>query len=272
MCGTAITNIAQIVLITIYFYVFFITNFLINFEKMETDEVLQGRKERLNNVLLDLAFEKKARTQSDFAKILGVARSSVSKALNGDPGYLTEGFLKRVNRALPKYSLEWLMNGRDEINLLTNSDVMPKQDLRHFKVRLILAEQRDNYFKSYYTEKFLNTMPEFLFETNDDGKFLAFEVSVDNMEPEYYAGDIVVCEEVERDSWSTDIRFGDFDFIVCHGNMGVILCEIVSHDKESGDIDCRKLNGDNFMLNLKEVVYLYKIIEYRSSVKKRRRR
>lgn len=52
------------------------------------------------------------KNKGNFAELMGVAGSNLSKALNGDSRYLTDNFLIRVNSVLNNvFSLDWVLNG-----------------------------------------------------------------------------------------------------------------------------------------------------------------
>lgn len=57
-----------------------------------------------------------ARTQADIAKELDYSRANVSAAINGNPRYLTEPFLKRFAKVYGDYiNEEWLLTGEGEM-------------------------------------------------------------------------------------------------------------------------------------------------------------
>ena len=56
------------------------------------------KKERLNYIFERTRGAGMAKTQGDFAVILGINRAALSAALNGDSRYLTDNLLKKANR------------------------------------------------------------------------------------------------------------------------------------------------------------------------------
>lgn len=167
---------------------------------------------------------------------------------------------------------------RSKNSQVTYSDVKPKTYSTHLEVRVVTIKARGGYADSYYSDEYLKDLPVVLVEADKEykGKYLAFEVDGDSMEPEYYAGDIVICREVKRDLWQYKLHYKDYDFVIAHGTKGIMLKEITCHNVETGEITCHSLNNENgmhedFILNLKEVSFLYNIVEHRRSGKAKRR-
>ncbi len=144
------------------------------------------------------------------------------------------------------------------------------------EVKLVTTKARAGFTDSYYAEEYLKDLPVVLVEADKEykGKYLAFEVDGDSMEPEYYAGDIVICREIKRNLWQYKLHYKDWDFVIAHGTQGIMLKEIVNHDTDTGDIICHSLNSngkyDDFTLNLKEVSFLYNVVEHRRSGRAKR--
>lgn len=160
----------------------------------------------------------------------------------------------------------------------TETNVKPKVFPSHMEVSLVTTKARGGYADSYYADEYLKDLPVILVEADKEykGKYLAFEVDGDSMEPEYYAGDVVICREVKRDLWQYKLHYNDYDFVIAHGTKGIMLKEIIHHNIETGDIVCHSLNNEDgnhndFVLNLREVSFLYNVVEHRRSGKAKRR-
>ena len=224
-------------------------------------------QDRLNKIMIDLSFkQKKTITIRDFAELIGRNESSMSSALSGNPRYATYGLLKQINRKLPEYSMSWLL-GNSEIN---NNNAIVIANPKSVEIPLINADQRGDYFNSYYAPNFLNSVLMINYITNEEGSFQGFEVVDDDMHPEYNNRDIVIGKEVKRFEWSTGIDHTNFDFVICHSTEGIIICEILKHDIKSGTLTCIKLSGKQFHLNLRDVTFLYRIVEHRTKNRRRK--
>lgn len=142
-------------------------------------------------------------------------------------------------------------------------------------VKVVTTKARAGFADSYYSEEYLEDLPTVLIEADKEykGKYLAFEVDGDSMEPDYNKGDIVICREIKRDLWQYKLHYKDYDFVIAHGTQGVMLKEITSHNVETGEIVCHSLNENqkDFTLNLREVAFLYNVVEHRISGKSKRR-
>lgn len=163
-------------------------------------------------------------------------------------------------------------------NSLLISDVKQKHYTNNLEVKIVTTKARAGYADSYYSEEFLNDLPTVLIEADREykGKYLAFEVDGDSMEDDYHTGDIVICREVQRSLWQYKLHYKDYDFVIAHGTNGITLKEIIDHNPETGDITCHSLNNEDgrhpdFVWNLKEVAFLYNVVEHRISGKSKRR-
>lgn len=155
------------------------------------------------------------------------------------------------------------------------NDVKEKYYTNTLSVKVVTTKARAGFSESYYSEEYLDDLPTILIEADKEykGNYLAFEVDGDSMEPEYNAGDVVICREVQRSLWQYKLHYKDFDFVIAHGTKGIMLKEIRSHDPETGEILCHSLNDSikDFTLNLREVAFLYNVVEHRISGKSKRR-
>lgn len=77
----------------------------------------------------------KVHTKTDLAEIMQTNRSSVSKAINGDAGYLTESFLIRFNAAFGNiFNMAYLMKGEGEMLAVSDSgnNIVQGDNNHHF--------------------------------------------------------------------------------------------------------------------------------------------
>lgn len=203
------------------------------------------------------------KNQEEFGNMLGYNnKSSLSRVLSNP----TEPFLNKLNSVFPEYkNFE-----------APNFDLKPKNYPAYIEVKVVEIKARAGYADSYYSEEYLKDMPTVLIESDREykGRYLAFEVENDSMEPEYYECDTVICREIKRDLWQYKLHFKDYDFVIAHGTKGIFFKEITDHNVETGEITCHSLNPDymDFTLNLKEVTALYNVVEVRQSGKRKRHR
>lgn len=221
-----------------------------------------------------------------FCRYKGISVRNFCSRIGAANGYFKESlqsisleYRAGISREFPELSLSWLVLG--EGAMLNESsmvnEVVPKYYTSHTPVRVVTTTARAGYSDSYYADEYLKDMPVIMIESDREykGKYLAFEVDGDSMEPEYNKGDIVICREIQRDHWKTKLHFQDWDFVIAHGTRGIMLKEITAHNVETGEITCHSINSDthpDFTLNLGEVAYLYNIVEHRRIGKNTRRR
>jgi hypothetical protein len=205
-----------------------------------------------------------------------------SKLSNGYIKSMRKGFgtnkLDNVLNTFPELNRDWLLYGEGEMinNVNAQSELKQKIFSTHIEVRLVTTKARAGFSGSYYSDEYLKDMPTVLIEADREyhGKYLAFEVDGDSMEPEYHAGDIVICREIKRDLWRYKLHYNDWDFVIAHGTKGIMLKQIIEHNPESGEITCHSVNTEghpDFKLNLREVSYLYNVVEHRIPGKNKRR-
>lgn len=228
---------------------------------METKESLDldGKRSRLSHVIDELKLQRVIRTQGDFAKSIGYNRVTISSAINGKKGYLSDILLSAVSNAYPQYSFNWLLYGDAK-----PSENLIKIEKKQMGIPILDVKSQKEYLNNYYSNEFLKLMPKIMVDVEAVGRFIAFIVGDDAMTPVYSCGDTVVCREVERSEWNKDIQFDKYDFAIAHSSIGIIMREVINHDIENGLITCISNEGE-MIINLKEVTFLYHIVERRVS-------
>lgn len=201
--------------------------------------------------------------RKEFGEKLGYHnKSSFSRVMNNP----TENFISNLVSVYPEY-LHFSP---------PTTELKPKHYPSFTEVKVVTSKARAGYSEAYYAEEYLADLPTILIESDKEykGKYLAFEVDGDSMEPEYYAGDIVICREVKRDLWQYKLHYKDYDFVIAHGTKGIMLKEIIEHNTETGEIVCHSLNSTHadFTLNIGEIAFLYNVVEVRLNGKRRRMR
>lgn len=225
------------------------------------------------NAYLKTAFEKLNKKQSEIIKDLGVSQAYVSALMNGK---------KRVGKEMAKKISQ--LYGFDEGSILTGEapkqnnipqgELKPKEYSTSIKVRLVSNKAKAGWSEGYYNEEYLEELPFVMIDSDENykGKYLAFEVEGDSMEPDYLECDIVICREIQRHLWSSKLHFRDWDFVIAHSTNGIMLKEITAHNVETGDITCHSLNPkyEDFVLNLHQVAHLYNVVEVRQKGRNKR--
>lgn len=196
----------------------------------------------------------------------------VQKIINGDSKRPLENTLKTII----SYIKQNYVDGESSIkqNNIPQGELKPKEYSTSIKVRLVSNKAKAGWSEGYYNEEYLEELPFVMIDADENykGKYLAFEVEGDSMEPDYLEGDIVICREIQRHLWSSKLHFRDWDFVIAHSTNGIMLKEITAHNVETGDITCHSLNPkyEDFVLNLHQVAHLYNVVEVRQKGRNKR--
>lgn len=260
--------------------------------------------ERLNFALIERFRSIGIYKKGDMATFLDYKSPYFSGIINGKEK-ITEQFLKTISDKL-QINIDWILTGNGDmlhtVDYLTSISKMnptgpifefsegpgkSESGLKalgelhekiydsHISVKLVTTKARAGFAGAYYADEYLNDMPTILMEADHEykGKYLAFEVDGDSMEPDYIKGDICICREVKRDLWQYKLHYNEWDFVIAHGTKGIMLKEIIDHNVETGDILCHSINTEehpDFTLNLREVAFLYNVVEVRRSGKRKK--
>ena len=219
------------------------------------------------------------KTKSAFADYLGIKANTLSNWYSRDT--FDEGLLLDK---IPELNKVWLLTG--EGNMLAGiplvhrfpnipqGELKPKEYATSIKVRLVSNKAKAGWSEGYYNEEYLEELPFVMIDADENykGKYSAFEVEGDSMEPDYLEGDIVICREIQRHLWGSKLHFRDWDFVIAHSTNGIMLKEITAHNIETGDITCHSLNPkyEDFVLNLHQVAHLYNVVEVRQKGRNKR--
>ena len=196
----------------------------------------------------------------------------VQKIINGDSKRPLENTLKTIISYIKQNYID--KEGSIKQQEIPQGELKPKEYSTSIKVRLVSNKAKAGWSEGYYNEEYLEELPFVMIDADENykGKYLAFEVEGDSMEPDYLEGDIVICREIQRHLWSSKLHFRDWDFVIAHSTNGIMLKEITAHNVETGDITCHSLNPkyEDFVLNLHQVAHLYNVVEVRQKGRNKR--
>lgn len=205
--------------------------------------------------------------QVEVAKMLDVTNPYLSSVMNGKYP-LSENLIEKLYE---------IFNIKINIDSLSEeNDVRPIDFKYQIPVKVVSTSARAGFSEAYYADEYLDDMPTILIEADKEykGKYIAFEVNGDSMEPDYLPGDVVICREVPRNNWQYKLHINEWDFVIAHGTQGIMLKEIIEHNVETGEIICHSINTEmhpDFTLNLREVSYLYNVVEHRRQARGKHR-
>ena len=229
-----------------------------------------GREELLQEALY--LINKYNVTAYEIEKHTPLTAVGVQKIINGDSKRPLENTLKTIISYI-KQNYDGGENKSMQDNI-PQGELKPKEYSTSIKVRLVSNKAKAGWSEGYYNEEYLEELPFVMIDADENykGKYLAFEVEGDSMEPDYLEGDIVICREIQRHLWSSKLHFRDWDFVIAHSTNGIMLKEITAHNIETGDITCHSLNPkyEDFVLNLHQVAHLYNVVEVRQKGRNKR--
>ena len=199
---------------------------------------------------------------------------------------LNSDFLDKILSEIPEINSEWLLTGKGEMlksereKMVEELEKLPKGELKikeyptKLAVRLVTSKAQAGWCDGYYADEYLEDMPIVMIDADKEykGRYLAFEVQGDSMEPDYMEGDVVICREVQRHLWNYKLHYKDWDFVIAHATQGIMLKEIIDHKVEKGIITCHSINPEHkdFKINLREVTCLYNVVEVRQKGSRKR--
>ncbi|MBD5173792.1 MAG: S24 family peptidase [Bacteroidales bacterium] len=187
----------------------------------------------------------KARNHEEVAQLMGVPRPNVTAALNGNPRYVTEGFLKKFADAYSDYiNKEWLLTGVGQ---------MVKVDKSKFRPRVPLS------VSAGYTEVSVGTALEGDCDqepVNPDFPSYDFTIKVsgDSMVPELHDNDIIACRWLDN---VNEVVQGEM--YVLDTNVGAVVKEIkIGRTK----VHCHSLNPayKDFSVAKEDVLRIAKVV------------
>lgn len=238
------------------------------------------RKEIIKEAFEYLRSNGEAHTQQDVANKMGISKSNISRAFNGDEKYLTKSFLERFNEAYNNiFNYEWLITGEGEKIKTTskpiyNEAIPIQQDVVY--IPLVNQFAYAGYLDGYTDATYMDQLPKipFIVDKEGHGNYIAFEVKGDSMnngtEESYLEGDRLYCREIAPYLWATSkLHLRKWDFVIVHTD-GIIVKRIIDHDVENHTITIHSLNDmyPDRVIDLCDVKQIFNVIE---SVRPRRR-
>lgn len=244
---------------------------------------LPAGSQRLRAVLNFLIEEKIVHSQTHFGDLVGVSKGNMSKYLNGQKEP-KEDLLTRVAQAVqprvPLLSESWLLTGEGE---MLKDDAPATQTSPENSARPLVSSDRDwveiplvphrakagalSGFGDPCWEEDKQTMP-VLIDKRLKGDYLLFEVSGDSMDDgtstAFLDGDVLLCRVLPKSDWQYGIkRRRDTYCVVATEAEGIVLKEVVNHDKATNEITCHSLNSQykDYSVKLDDVQGIFYVEE-----------
>lgn len=217
-------------------------------------------------------------TQASIAAQLGVSQPYVNALLTGRKAFGKSQAKKWGD--LYNLSPSWLLTGEGE---MLKAGAPATQPAPENSARPLVSSDRDwvdiplvphraqagalSGFGDPYWEEDKQTMP-VLIDKRLKGDYLLFEVSGDSMDDgsstAFLDGDILLCRVLPKSDWQFGIKKrGETYCVVATDAEGIVLKEVVNHDKANNEIICHSLNSQykDYSVKLDDVQGIFYVEE-----------
>ena len=215
-------------------------------------------KDRFKKAYDYLVFEKLISNQQDLASKMKYSRASISKAINGYEGYLTESFLKNLNESFDNiFNLDWLLTGEGEMLATNNESTPTNPDTCNIHIVPLLPLSAIGGSLNDFTMSVRKFECEQL-TSPIQGVDFGITVSGESMTPEYPSGSQVLIKKINERAF---IDWGR-TYVLDTCNGVVIKKLFPSEDNDPSKVKCVSVNPSfpPFEVSLKDVYGVYRVL------------
>lgn len=199
------------------------------------------RVDIINEAFRRLRFAGIAKSQREFAKLLDVNEATISKALKGDAGYLSDIMMSRINALMV-----------DKFGDVPNWDESPKEEDKGILVIPIeamagtLGEFAES-VKAYECERMVSPIK---------GADYAIKVCGDSMSPEIPNGSQILIKKIYEE------EFVEWGKIFCLDTRNGAVIKRIYPTENPEVVECRSINPDYppFQVNVKSINGWYRVL------------
>lgn len=199
------------------------------------------RVDIINEAFRRLRFAGIAKSQREFAKLLDVNEATISKALKGDAGYLSDIMMSRINALMV-----------DKFGDVPNWDEPPKEEDKGILVIPIeamagtLGEFAES-VKAYECERMVSPIK---------GADYAIKVCGDSMSPEIPNGSQILIKKIYEE------EFVEWGKIFCLDTRNGAVIKRIYPTENPEVVECRSINPDYppFQVNVKSINGWYRVL------------
>nr|DAJ82795.1 MAG TPA: hypothetical protein [Caudoviricetes sp.] len=190
------------------------------------------------------------------------------------------GAKEKIQKTYPSLNVGWLDTGEGD---MLKADAPITQPSPENSVRPLVSSDRDwveiplvphrakagalSGFGDPCWEEDKQTMP-VLIDKRLKGDYLLFEVSGDSMDDgtstAFLDGDVLLCRVLPKSDWQYGIKKrGETYCVVATDADGIVLKEVVNHDKATNEITCHSLNSQykDYSVKLDDVQGIFYVEE-----------
>ena len=190
------------------------------------------------------------------------------------------GAKEKIQKTYPSLNVGWLDTGEGD---MLKADAPITQPSPENSVRPLVSSDRDwveiplvphrakagalSGFGDPCWEEDKQTMP-VLIDKRLKGDYLLFEVSGDSMDDgtstAFLDGDVLLCRVLPKSDWQYGIKKrGETYCVVATDAEGIVLKEVVNHDKATNEITCHSLNSQykDYSVKLDDVQGIFYVEE-----------
>lgn len=198
-------------------------------------------------------------SQKDAANYFGVGQSFISM--------IETGVCKVPKEFISKISAD---KDFDKSALPGYSEAKTKNIDNFVYVPLIPIRAKAGYLEGYSDEEYIESLPTLPVITDKTfhGRYRCFEVEGDSMDDgtrnAICERDVVLAREVRKELWRYKLHINDWVFVIVHKTEGILIKQIVEHERKDGIITCHSTNpiyGPDFKIDLLDVKELYNVIK-----------
>lgn len=196
------------------------------------------KKETLNYIFEQVRAAGLAKTQKDFAELLGINRNGLSAALNGDEKYLTDSL---VNKAIRFF----------EENIKKNEDgsIYPKASLPVIPTEAMAGTLSEfaSSIRNYDCERMVSPIK---------GAEMAIKVCGDSMSPDIPNGSVILIKRVWED------QFVEWGKVFCLDTQNGAIIKKVYPTEDQEVVECRSVNPayPPFRVNVKHINRWFRVL------------
>lgn len=197
------------------------------------------KREFLSNALNTLRLKHIVKTQKDFCNLIGIDQGTLSKALKGDPKFLSDSLIEKVSNFLDtaegEIPTEWVQDF-PSLDAPSQEEKQPELPAPKATLPVIPIEAMAGTLGDFASSAAMYDCE--MMVSPIKGADYAMKVSGDSMSPEYPNGSQILIKKVNEKAF---IEWGKV-YVLDTAN-GAVIKQIRKTDKE-GVVECVSLNPD----------------------------